>query len=65
MFPAIGPVERDICGFNRQPAAVGHGVAGIHDQIDEGLVNLCRVKIDPPQVFFRIETQVDVLANEL
>src|SRR5581483_3381747 len=38
MFGGIGFVEIDIRRFNRQRASIRHGVARIHDQIDNYLL---------------------------
>ena len=43
----------DVGGFQRQPAAIGHGVAGVDDDVHDRLLHLHRIDADLPQVALR------------
>ena len=49
---------------NRELAALGHGIAGIHGQVDNDLLDLPPVGLHPPQIMLRNRDQLDVLADE-
>ena len=57
-------IQVGVRSFNRKLAALRHGIAGIHGQVDDDLLDLPTVGLDPPQVGLRNRHQLDVLADE-
>ena len=49
VLTGISFVKVRVRSFNRQAAAVGHGVAGIDAQVQEGVLKLAGVGIGPPK----------------
>ncbi len=65
-----GPVvpalpERHIDGRHGQPAAVGHGVAGVHSKVDQGHLERAGIGVHRPDVRRNVETDVDVVLHRL
>ena len=56
--------EQDVGGFNGQPPAVGHGVAGVNSQVDDDLFELGRVHFYGPQGRCQAGVQFDVFADD-
>ena len=52
-----------IGGLNGKPTPLGHGIAGVHDQIHDGLFNLSRIGFDRPQLRIQGRDQMDILAD--
>ena len=42
----ISGAELDVGGFQAHPAALGHGVAGVHHQVHDNLLDLSGVRGD-------------------
>ena len=51
-------------GFKLEPAAVGHGVAGIHSQVHDHLLELAGVCLYVAQARLQIYLQMDVFAQQ-
>jgi hypothetical protein len=61
----VGLVELDVGGLDGQPAAVGHGVAGVDHQVHQHLLELAGIGVDPAEVGRGPHrTQLDVLAQQ-
>ena len=65
----LGPVGRgrldlDAVGLDTQGAAARHGVARVHRQVHQDLLELARVGVDVPGPRSQSEEQLDVLADE-
>ncbi len=59
----IGLVERRIAGLDGQLAAVGHGVARIDRQVEDGAFELVLVDLDRPQARRQYAFELDLLAE--
>ncbi len=57
-------IQRDIVGGDGQLAAVGHGIAGIDDQIHQHLPDVAGVGLDASDLFSGNNRHFDVLVNE-
>ena len=57
-------IERDIAGGDGELAAVGHGIAGIDDQIHQHLPDVAGVGLDASDLFSGNHRHFDVLVNE-
>ena len=55
--------QRDVGGLDRQPSAVGHGVATVDRHVHQHLVELAGVGLDRPQPAGEVELQLDVVAE--
>jgi hypothetical protein len=53
----------DVAGLDDQPAASGHGVAGVDGQVDQDLLDMTLVSQDVSQVGGEAGDQLDVLAE--
>ena len=63
--PALSRVRgRDVGGRQREPAALGHGVARVRGQVQDDLVHLVRVGPHRPEPGARLEDQLDVLSDD-
>ena len=60
----IGFVERDIVGHDGEPAAFGHGVAGVDGQVQDHLLHLPRIDLDRFQCRGEDGGQQDVVADQ-
>ena len=60
----VGWVELDVAELDGELAAVGHGVARVHREIDDDLLQLTRVDRDAPQAGRLVRGELDVLAEE-
>ena len=56
-------VERDVGGLNGELAAGGHGIARVHREIHDDLINLSRVGADRAQHGGGHHDQIDILAD--
>jgi len=56
--------QLDVAGLDGELAPVRHGVAGIHDQVHDDLLELARIGFDPPQRGRKDGPQRDVLADQ-
>ena len=56
-------VQRDVARLDQQLAAVGHGVARIDAEIDQGGLELGAVDVDGPQTVGEDELDLDLLAQ--
>ena len=57
-------IERDIVDGNAELAALGHGIAGIDDQVHQDLPDVTGVSLDAPRVLPGDNGHFDVLAHE-
>src|SRR5450759_2627326 len=57
-------IQLHVGRFNHYLAALRHGIASVHHQVDEDLLDLCRVHFDRLQVRFQHRNQVDVLGDD-
>src|SRR5260370_41705539 len=57
-------VEIDVRGFDRQRAAVGHGIAGVHGEIEDDLLDLSAIRFHYRQLGPQIENDLDVFSDE-
>ena len=57
-------VEDGVAGPDREGAALGHGVPGVHDEVHDDLLDLRRVRLDAPEVGARLHHEVDVLTDQ-
>ncbi len=64
MLLGVARVEVDVGGFDREPAALRHRVAGVDHEIHQHLLDLTRVGAHPPQVRRGDGDERDVLADE-
>ncbi|MCY1178373.1 hypothetical protein D9M73_187200 [compost metagenome] len=48
-------------GFDQEPATVGHGIAGIDHQVEQGAFDLMRVGFGHPQILTEVQLQLDAL----
>ena len=63
VVPAIVVVEIGVAGFDRQLAAVGHGVARVEREIEDAGLELRRVDLDGPQAGAADRLELDGLAE--
>ena len=63
MIPAKGFIQMDIIRFHGQFSPSGHGVTGVGRKVEENLLDVRRIKLYLPEVFFRIKTQMNVLTD--
>jgi hypothetical protein len=62
---AVGAVlDLGVRELDRQHPAGGHRVAGVHDQVDDDLLELAGVRLDRPEVRRRDAAKLDVLADQ-
>jgi len=61
--PRVGPVEVDVARLDGQPAACGHGIAGVDRQVHQHLLHLAGVGLDATQRRVQGGRQADVLAD--
>ena len=59
-----GGIQGDGGGFDAEPAAAGHGVAGIDGQIEQDLLDHAQVGLDGGKAGGEIHLQGDVLAQD-
>ncbi|MNF05848.1 hypothetical protein D3C80_2056740 [compost metagenome] len=64
MATKLGTIEVLIAGPEGQFAAVGHGIAGVLQQVVDDLLQLQRVDLDGPQLRFALDRQGSVLAQQ-
>ena len=64
MLPGVALVEIDVARLDGQHAAVGHGVAGVDDQVHQHLLELRRVEADAAEIARGDDAQLDVLADD-
>src|SRR5262249_47901221 len=57
-------VQLDIRRLDHQLAALGHGVAGVGDEIENDLVNLARVRLDIPELGLQFGEGLNVFAEQ-
>ena len=57
-------IQRDVGGLDRELAAPGHSIGGVDRQIDQNLLELCRVHLDPTDVWCERHHEVDILDNQ-
>ena len=60
----LGFRRRYIRGPHREPAAIGHGVAGVDGEIDDHLLELRDVDLDRPQIAAVHQIELDLLADQ-
>ncbi len=63
MHLGIAIIERDIGGFYGELAAMRHGIARVHRQIHDDLLNLAGVGLHRAEIRSRNHGQIDVFAN--
>ena len=64
MLAHVVLIQRDIGGLDGQLAAVGHGVASVHGEVQDHLFDLAGIGFDPAQ-FLRVDRlQFNILADE-
>ena len=58
------PVQDDIFDFERELAALRHGVARVHRQVHDHLFHLAGIGLDPSQSRLRKGRQIDILSDK-
>ena len=58
-------IPADGGGFDGEGAPLGHGIAGIHDQVNDHLLELGGVNIDVADLRIRLDYQLDRLTGHL
>ena len=64
MLVGVILVELGVGGLNRESAALGHGIARVHDQVRDHLLHLPRVGLHGAQVGCERGAQLDVLPDQ-
>ena len=64
MTAGVGDVELDVGGLDGDAAAAGHGVAGVHRQVEKDLLQLTGVHLDQPGAGAGGDDALDVLADQ-
>ena len=64
MLLAVFLIQGNIGGLDGQLAALWHGVAGVDGQVDDYLLDLTRIGLDPPQSFHGRRIEVDVFTDD-
>ena len=59
----VGPVERDVPGRQRQDPALGHGIARIHGQVHQDLLQLRDIGRDGIEVVGELGLDGDLLSQ--
>src|SRR5262249_13070248 len=57
-------VEGNSGGLDLKPAALGHGVAGVHSEVHENLFDLNRIDTDAAEVVTGGEAEFDIFADQ-
>ena len=60
----VGLFEPDVLRRDHELAPFGHRVAGIHDEVDEDLFDLIRVRLDPRRSRIELEGDDDVFLDQ-
>ncbi len=63
MMICIVVIDRGVPGFDREPPAARHGVAGIDGEIEQGRLELAAVGLDLPESVGTDELDLDVLVQ--
>ena len=57
-------IQHNIRGLDCQVPANGHGIAGVHRQIHDGLLHVARIGFDIAHADTEVENQLDIFANQ-
>src|SRR6185369_53297 len=60
----IRSVQLHVGGLDRQPATVWHGIAGVHDQVHQDLLQLICVCVNRPEIAFTQHAHLDILTDQ-
>jgi len=60
---AVQVVQLQVAGLDTQGAAVGHGVAGVHRQVHDDLVDLGRIDEHRPEPLGKVKLEPHVLTD--
>ncbi|MNR05622.1 hypothetical protein D3C85_1216650 [compost metagenome] len=58
----VAAVEVDVGRFNPQFPAIGHGIPGVDDQVEQGVFQLTDIGADRPDVFGQLQLEFDMVA---
>src|SRR5712692_842019 len=61
----VALVEIRVLGLDRERSALRHGVARIESQIQNDLLKLARVCVDPPELKARMNYELYLFANQV
>ena len=64
MVLGVTRVEIGVGCLHNQAATIGHGVAGVHHQIHDDLLDLCGVSLHLADVFRDLRDHLDVVVHE-
>ena len=64
MPPAIRFIQFDVGGFNDQSPAFRHGVSGIHDEVQNDLLDLPRIGLHLPETRSGERHNIDVFTDQ-
>src|ERR1019366_7574186 len=60
----VGFVDLDITGFDDDPSASGHGIAGIYRQVHNGLLDVVRIGLDVAGIRAQAHHELDVFSDQ-
>ena len=64
MCPRVFRIHDEVCGFDGQRSALRHGVAGIHGEVHDNLLNLSDIRLYLAQPRIRREYEINVRSDE-